>query len=47
MLTAWTISADTAIRLARALGTSEQFWMGLQADYDLEGARKIVQVRSR
>ena len=34
------ISADTALRLARALGTSEQFWMGLQADYDLEEARK-------
>jgi addiction module HigA family antidote len=33
------ISADTALRLARALGTSEQFWMGLQADYDLEEAR--------
>ena len=37
------ISADTAIRLARALGTSEQFWMGLQADYDLEEARKAAQ----
>ena len=34
------VSADTALRLARALGTSEQFWMGLQADYDLEEARK-------
>ncbi|MCK5916315.1 MAG: HigA family addiction module antidote protein [Deltaproteobacteria bacterium] len=34
------VAADTAIRLARALGTSEQFWMGLQADYDLEEARK-------
>ena len=33
------ISADTAVRLARALGTSEGFWMGLQADYDLEQAR--------
>lgn len=33
------ITADTAIRLARALGTSEQFWMGLQTDYDLEEAR--------
>lgn len=33
------VSADTALRLARALGTSEQFWMGLQADYDLEQAR--------
>ena len=36
------ISADTALRLARALGTSEQFWMGLQADYDLEQARKAA-----
>lgn len=33
------ITADTALRLARALGTSEAFWMGLQADYDLEQAR--------
>jgi len=32
------ITADTAVRLARALGTSEAFWMGLQADYDLEQA---------
>ncbi len=36
------ITADTAIRLACALGTSEQFWMGLQADYDLEEARKTA-----
>ncbi len=36
------ITADTALRLARALGTSEQFWMGLQADYDLEEARKAA-----
>ena len=36
------VTADTAIRLARALGTSEQFWMGLQADYDLEEARKVA-----
>lgn len=33
------ITADTAIRLARAFGTSEQFWMGLQTDYALEEAR--------
>jgi addiction module HigA family antidote len=37
------VTADTAIRLARALSMSEQFWMGLQADYDLEEARKAVQ----
>ena len=34
------VSADTAPRLARYFGTSEGFWMGLQADYDLEEARK-------
>ena len=34
------ITADTAIRLSKHLGTSEQFWMGLQADYDLEEARR-------
>ena len=34
------ITADTAIRLAKHFGTSEQFWMGLQADYDLEKARR-------
>jgi antitoxin HigA-1 len=33
------ISADTALRLARYFGTSPQFWMGLQADYDLESAQ--------
>ncbi len=34
------VTADTALRLARYFGTSERFWMGLQADYDLEEARK-------
>ena len=34
------VTADTALRLARYFGTPEQFWMGLQADYDLEEARK-------
>ena len=34
------ISADTALRLARYFGTSEGFWLGLQADYDLEEARR-------
>ena len=38
------ISADTALRLARAFGTSGQFWMGLQTDYDLEKARNAVDV---
>jgi addiction module HigA family antidote len=30
------ISADTALRLGRYFGTSPQFWLGLQADYDLD-----------
>ena len=33
------ITADTALRLARYFGTSERFWLGLQMDYDLEEAR--------
>lgn len=34
------ITADTALRLAHYFGTSEQFWMALQASFDLEEARK-------
>src|SRR5436305_4530928 len=30
------ITADTALRLARYFGTSERFWLNLQAHYDLE-----------
>lgn len=30
------ITSDTALRLSRYFGTSAQFWMGLQADYNLE-----------
>ena len=30
------ITADTALRLARYFGTSPQFWLGLQTDYDLD-----------
>jgi addiction module HigA family antidote len=33
------ITADTALRLAAFFGTTEGFWLGLQADYDLELAR--------
>lgn len=36
------ITADTALRLARYFGTSERFWLGLQADYDLEEARRSL-----
>ncbi|GAG20218.1 unnamed protein product [marine sediment metagenome] len=30
------ITADTALRLSRFFGTSERFWLNLQARYDLE-----------
>ena len=30
------ISADTALRLARYFGTTDRFWLNLQARYDLE-----------
>jgi antitoxin HigA-1 len=33
------ISADTALRLARYFGTSERFWLNLQAQYDLDVER--------
>lgn len=29
------VTADTAVRLARFFGTSEQFWLGLQANYEI------------
>jgi len=39
------VAADTAIRLALALGSSEQFRMGLHADFDLEEPRKSPENR--
>jgi addiction module HigA family antidote len=33
------ISPDTALRLARYFGTSAEFWLNLQAAYDLSRAR--------
>lgn len=32
------VTAETALRLARYFGTTPQFWLGLQADYDLDVA---------
>lgn len=32
------ITADTALRLSRAFGTTAGFWMALQASFDLEEA---------
>ncbi|KQC15068.1 MAG: pirin [Desulfuromonas sp. SDB] len=36
------ITADTALRLAKFFGTSAQFWLGLQDDYDLEEERNKI-----
>jgi len=49
------LTADTALRLAAFFDTSEGFWLGLQADYDLEEARlgmskellRVEQARAR
>jgi len=47
------ITADTALRLARYFGVSPQFWLGLQAEYDLDvamdklGSRLESEVRPR
>lgn len=34
------ITADTALRLAKFFGTSEMFWLNLQARYDLDVQRQ-------
>mgnify|MGYP000856949963 FL=1 len=49
------ITAETALRLARYFSTTPQFWLGLQADYDLDVAadelgerlEREVQVRAK
>ncbi|MEK7777413.1 MAG: HigA family addiction module antitoxin [Chloroflexota bacterium] len=39
------ITADTALRLSRYFGTTDRFWMNLQARYDLEVQRKQLGAR--
>lgn len=39
------ITADTALRLGRFFGTSERFWLNLQARYDLETQRDTLGAR--
>lgn len=39
------ITADTALRLARYFGTSERFWLNLQARFDLEIQRDVLGTR--
>ena len=39
------ITADTALRLARYLGTTDRFWLNLQARFDLETQRDALGAR--
>lgn len=46
------ISADTALRLSRFFGTTDQFWLNLQAAYEIsrvkaEHADEIAQIKPR
>src|SRR6202142_235009 len=46
------ISADTAVRLSRFFGTTEQFWLNLQAAYEIsrvkaEHAAEIERIQPR
>lgn len=42
------ITADTALRLAKALGTTAQLWLNLQNDYDVQIAKRdLVKVLNR
>lgn len=34
------ITADTALRLSKYFGNSAKFWLGLQADFDIEEERR-------
>ena len=38
------ISADTALRLSKALGTTAAFWMNLQSRFDIETAEDAVEL---
>lgn len=39
------ISGDTALRLARYFGTTPEFWINLQARYDLDAAKRTLRAR--
>lgn len=42
-----TVTADTALRLGHWFGTAPQFWMNLQAQYDLVIAERAAGARIR
>jgi antitoxin HigA-1 len=41
------VTADTALRLARLLDTSPEFWMNLQTAVDLFRASKVAETRAQ
>ncbi len=36
------VTVDTALRLSKYFGTSAEFWMGLQTDFDMATARAAM-----
>jgi len=38
------ITPDTALRISKFFGTTPQFWLGLQTDYDLEEEKKRLRL---
>lgn len=38
------VTADTALRIGKALGTTPEFWLNLQRMYDLDAARNSTDV---
>lgn len=38
------VNADTALRFSRTFGTTPDFWLGLQADYDAEEASALLKI---
>ena len=39
------ITAETALRFGKFFGTTPQFWLNLQTEYELRNARRIHQAR--
>ncbi len=36
------MTADTALRLSKAFGTSPELWLNLQSDYDIQTAKRQI-----
>lgn len=36
------VTADTALRLSKAFGTSPELWLNLQVDYDIQTAKRQI-----